>query len=277
VGDGVSAACISEPPPRCDPTADFGDPTLVPNINSSFNDSMSMAHDELTAYFSRDDGSSVMLTSTRASTTEEFSSPTIDTTLVAITSAAGTSSLPSSTADGLLVYFNRQISPDTPRMFVSARTTQVDVFDEGSPIFTRSGGGWSAAKAALFPAISSDGRALYWVDYYEFKLLASTRQYSHKSFSEPLVLSTFELFYRALAADELTLYYSSGLEASDILVSTRISKSDPFETGVLVPNVNSAEADAPLFLTSDGCLLYLRSNRPGGTGGSDIWVARRPR
>jgi hypothetical protein len=38
---------------------------------------------------------------------------------------------------------------------------------------------------------------------------------------------------------------------------------------------NSAADDWPVFLTADGCLLYLASSRPGGLGGMDIWVAQR--
>jgi hypothetical protein len=39
--------------------------------------------------------------------------------------------------------------------------------------------------------------------------------------------------------------------------------------------VNSAASEANAALSSDELSLYLTSNRPGGLGGTDIWVARR--
>jgi hypothetical protein len=89
-----------------------------------------------------------------------------------------------------------------------------------------------------------------------------------------------------LSLDRLTLFHapfsspgsSSPYEQfSDIMVSSRASPSDSFSPAVPVPNVNSPEQEWPLYLTEDGCQLYLASNRPGGVGGYDIWVARRPR
>jgi hypothetical protein len=271
VGDGVSAACTGEPPARCNPTAEFSEPVLVPNINSSFDDSMSMSRDELTVYIQR--VPIMLLASTRRSTAEEFPPPTIDPTLAAVISAEGTEYLPSLSADGRLLYFHRQISPGAPRMFVAARASQGDAFDEGSLIAI----GSYAPEAALGPAVASDGQVLYWNDYYDFTLRAAARTNSHRNFTEQRIASTMNVSGRAFSADELTLYYSRGLFAPDIYVTTRTSKTIPFETGVLVPNVNSTEEDQPLFLSTDGCLLYLASNRSGGLGGFDIWVTRRPR
>ena len=275
VGDGVSDACTSEPPARCDPMADFGEPTLVPNINSSFNEStFAMTADELTAYISRTDGySTALLVSNRRSTAEEFLSPTSDPNLVSVISAAGTEYALSPTSDGLLLYYHRQILPEAPRIFVSARTSREVPFDEGTHVFI----GSTAPEAVLGPATSLDGQTLYWIDYYDFTLRAATRFNTPRNFTEQTTLSTMNVSSRALSADEITLYYSWGLPMNDVFVSTRTSKAIPFEPGALVRNVNSADEDEPLLLTADGCLLYLGSNRPSGIGGNDIWVARRPR
>lgn len=274
VGDGVSAACTGEPPARCNPHADFGEPMLVANLSSSLDESwMSMTPDELTVYLMRvGNGSLITLMSARSSTTEALPPPTPGLTTAMITSAAGMESLPSPTADGLLVYYHRQVPGDEVRMFVSMRTARSDAFDEGSPVFV---GG--TAIAALNPVIASNGQTLYWLDYSQLALHASIRQYRHDSFGEPIAMTTFVLFHWALSADELTLYYSTGLSTADVYVSTRTSKAVPFEIGVPVSNVNSTEADMPQLLTADNCWLYLASRRSGGFGGSDIWVARRPR
>ena len=41
--------------------------------------------------------------------------------------------------------------------------------------------------------------------------------------------------------------------------------------------VNSAQGDEPGWISADGCRLYLYSNRPGGMGMQDIYVAKRPK
>ncbi|HUF27841.1 MAG TPA: hypothetical protein VMM18_12775 [Gemmatimonadaceae bacterium] len=48
--------------------------------------------------------------------------------------------------------------------------------------------------------------------------------------------------------------------------------SEPVNLG---PVVNSANVDIEVSISRDGLSLYLASNRPGGHGGFDIWVARR--
>ena len=42
------------------------------------------------------------------------------------------------------------------------------------------------------------------------------------------------------------------------------------------PTINTSSGDDPECFSSDGLELYLGSDRPGGYGGWDIWVARRP-
>ncbi len=43
----------------------------------------------------------------------------------------------------------------------------------------------------------------------------------------------------------------------------------------LGPNINSSSIDAGTNISADGCTLYFSSNRPGGRGGWDLWVATR--
>src|SRR5262245_29824168 len=43
----------------------------------------------------------------------------------------------------------------------------------------------------------------------------------------------------------------------------------------LGPTVNSASANGGPALSKDGLSLYFYSNRPGGLGGTDIWVSQR--
>ena len=85
-----------------------------------------------------------------------------------------------------------------------------------------------------------------------------------------------------LSADRLALYFSSdrplaGFGSYNIWVSTRSTPTGVFSEPIPVPNVNSNSSDEPSWISKDGCRLYVVSNRPGGAGGQDIYVATRPK
>ena len=84
-----------------------------------------------------------------------------------------------------------------------------------------------------------------------------------------------------VTGDGLTLYYSStapgGSGKWDIWVVTRATLSSPWGQPVnLGPTLNSAADDIDPTLSPDELSLYFSSNRPGGHGGYDLWVATRP-
>lgn len=69
-----------------------------------------------------------------------------------------------------------------------------------------------------------------------------------------------------LSADGRALYYSSAKDSGaasseDIWVATRASPNDAFSGAQRIDAVNSIEGDAPLYLSRDGCRLYLVSLR----------------
>lgn len=84
----------------------------------------------------------------------------------------------------------------------------------------------------------------------------------------------------ALSPDELSLYFVStrtgGLGGADIWVSRRASLDAPWGDPVnLGSNVNGPGLDAAPSVSLDGHLLFFSSDRPGGQGSNDIYVARR--
>lgn len=84
----------------------------------------------------------------------------------------------------------------------------------------------------------------------------------------------------ALSPDELSLYFVStrggGQGAADIWVSRRASLDSPWGDPVnLGPNINGPGIDASPVVSLDGHLLFFSSDRAGGRGQNDIYVARR--
>lgn len=92
--------------------------------------------------------------------------------------------------------------------------------------------------------------------------------------------STFNDAGPALSKDGLSLYFSSnrpgGMGLNDIWVSQRASREDPWGEPVnLGPTVNTSfNDDAPSF-SRDGHFIYFNSDRPGGFGLRDVWIAER--
>src|SRR6266576_1729405 len=84
----------------------------------------------------------------------------------------------------------------------------------------------------------------------------------------------------ALSPDELSLYFVStragGVGGADIWVSRRASPDAPWGDPVnLGPNVNGPGIDASPAVSVDGHLLFFSSDRSGGHGSNDLYVARR--
>lgn len=84
----------------------------------------------------------------------------------------------------------------------------------------------------------------------------------------------------SISRDGLSLYFASnrpgGGGGFDIWVSQRASLSDPWGPPQnLGPTINTAAREQAPSLTLDGHRLYFFSDRPGGLGGTDLYVARR--
>ena len=83
-----------------------------------------------------------------------------------------------------------------------------------------------------------------------------------------------------MPADGLSLYFASsragGSGGYDVWVMTRSKISDPWGAPVnLGPTVNTLSDDYSLSISADSLSLYFVSNRPGGSGGYDIWITTR--
>ena len=95
-----------------------------------------------------------------------------------------------------------------------------------------------------------------------------------------VVNSTANDQHPALSKDGLSLYFTSdrpgGFGGLDLWVSQREDEEAPWGMPVnLGATVNSSGLDFAPALSPDGHDLYFNSDRPGGFGGSDIYVASR--
>ena len=108
--------------PRCSPSGAWGTPVLLANVNSPLGVwSLTMTSDELTGFFTASDNGAdyVLKMATRASPDGDFSSLTAAPTLGTITSATGMESYPTTSGDGLLLYFVRA----NPVLYLASRRT----------------------------------------------------------------------------------------------------------------------------------------------------------
>lgn len=102
--------------------------------------------------------------------------------------------------------------------------------------------------------------------------------------SEPVNLTPLNTAFNDrqafLSNDELTIYLSSdrpnGFGSLDMWMSERASLESEWRTPVnLGPPINTAAPDFAPNLSADGHLLFFASARPGGQGGTDIWMSWR--
>ncbi|TMQ03743.1 MAG: hypothetical protein E6J91_45860 [Deltaproteobacteria bacterium] len=273
--DGSTTGADAPSNLRCDPGKPFGTPIVLSALSSSFDEvTFALSGDELTAFLGRvtaGNPGTMLSTATRGSAVQAFGAPTVSPMVAAINSADGAEYSPSATNDALVLYFHRQTSDGNIGVYAALRADAQSNFDGGSLVNV----GGSGLTSALAPVISADGQTLYWLDFQNFQLHSARRQNTPLVFGPAMVASTIPVYNPVLSRDELTLYYANGF-AIDVLVSTRLSKNEAFGTGVPAANVNSSDNDAPVYLTTDGCVLYLSSKRSGGSGGYDFWEARRP-
>ena len=96
----------------------------------------------------------------------------------------------------------------------------------------------------------------------------------------PAINTTFADAGAAVSKNELSLYFHSerpgGSGSTDIWVSQRERRGDPWGTPVnLGTVVNTPSTEAVAALSRDEHWLFFTSDRTGGLGATDIWVAYR--
>jgi Tol biopolymer transport system component len=94
-----------------------------------------------------------------------------------------------------------------------------------------------------------------------------------------VVNSPFSDQQPAISPDGLSLYFVSnrpgGTGGLDLWLAQRDSLEDPWQAPVPLTTLNTAGSETTPAFARGGHLLFFSSNKPGGCGSTDIWVAFR--
>ena len=187
---------------------------------------------------------------------------------------------PKLSSDGLHLYFAVTVPGFAEQLGVATRPDRSSPFGLGQSLPAPINGMGEGT-----PYLSLDRRSLY---FYSSRsggagnrdLYVATRSDDSDNFGNVTALSSLnsaDLDYQPwLSPDELTIYFASGPASSnDIFRAVRGSTRDDFGPPQLVDELNSTSDEGGLTLSTDGLELILTSNRPGGLGGRDLYIATR--
>jgi hypothetical protein len=295
----VVSGCGEDPPPidatvdaapRCNTTKQFGEPELLASLNTEFDEfSPRLFPDELGVVFSRRSaaGNFDLWTATRASREEAFGEPSLMTTVNSVNSDMW----PSQSADGLTLIFDAdRTTPNTFRIWMSTRASVTAPF--GPPalrpeLMNNEFHGILANDRALYFASTArpgEGRADIW------RADVSTTN----TIGTPIALvggvnTEEEELAPALTPDEKTIVFRRSTTTPavppateptveyDVYTASRSTPQDGFGPSskvdtLALPNV----VETPGWVSPDNCALYGFTNAPGGPGGTNLYVAKRP-
>ena len=264
--DGPDAAAVV-----CVPGAPFGTPVPIGELNTtSLDGTLRLAPDELSGYFwSRRTGLSRIYHASRTALDQPFT-----VTLVAGLNTTGNDLDPTLASDNSILVFRHNLPGD--ELWTARR---VDAVTFASPLVMTN---LNLPSVEAQPYLQEGGPGLVFQSDRNggnFDLWISTR--AGNTFGTPIRMLELDAGASAegdpvLSSDGLTIYFRSdrpaGLGGFDIYVATRASTAVDFDPPALVPNVSSAADDGPSYISSNGCRLYLSSDR---TGNNDIYVATR--
>jgi Tol biopolymer transport system component len=189
---------------------------------------------------------------------------------------------PSISADGLSLYFvsDRTGGSGGGDILVATRPSTSLPFTKPQNL----GSAVNSAANEGAPSISADGLELFFDRAPDGHIFVATRSSVSEPFGKPtsLNLATTQCCdgFPAISGDGLELYFCSnrpgGSGGDDIWVAKRASRSQPFgRPSNLGTATNGSVGDCEPSISKDGLVLFFASDRLGGSGGLDIWVATR--
>jgi hypothetical protein len=255
----------------CDPTAPFGAPVPIAELNTMVADgTLRLEPDERSGYFwsARETGNNDIFLAMRATVNDPWQVSPVQ----GLNTAANELD-PAFTSTDTMFVFRRSAGGND--LFMAIRTAP-GTFDPPTAIASL-----NSSSDDVQPFLQPNGDELIFSSTRTGNgdLYRSVR--SGTNFSAPSrILELADLATEegdpVLSADGLTLFFRSdraaGFGSFNIFVATRSTTADEFGAPVLVDNVNSDGEDGPSWISLDGCRLYLSSDRAGS---NDLYVATR--
>jgi Tol biopolymer transport system component len=263
----------------------FSTPVLVAGVSTSDSEfSPALTADELQLFFHGSSragtlGSDDIYRATRPSLDQPFDSGSV----VLELSTSGAEGAPDLTPDGLTVYFSsgRSGGVGSNDIWVAKRP------DLDSPFAGLTNvSGVNSSDSETGPAISSDELELYFSSRRPggpgtVNVWVATRASRAESFGTPVLFAVANIGESqgssTISEDGLTLIFGSTPPGgrNELYMTTRPDRSSSFSAASLVTELNSDSADYAPDLVANGTRIYFTSNRDGGAGNDDIYVASR--
>jgi len=284
------------PGPSAQHFSDWSEPVnLGPVVNSSFADQApEVSKDGLSLYFQSERpgfGAQDLWVSQRNSEDDPWGPPV---NLGPVINSAAFESRPSLSRDGHWLFFSSTrpggFAPGLD-LWASYRDHVHDDFDWQTPVHLGPGvnlAGSSEIEASYIENEDGGAPLLFFVsnrpggigafDIYVSELLANGAWGA--ATLVPELSSTLPDQAVSVRFDGLEAFIVIGVPplpgGFDLWVSTRETVFDTWSAPInLGPVVNSLSADASPHIASDRQTLYFESNRPGGSGGPDLWMTTR--
>jgi hypothetical protein len=188
---------------------------------------------------------------------------------------------PSTTADELSLVFWRKAANDLPSEILEATRTSIDA-PFGNAV--SAGAAVNVGGVSTHPYVSPDGLSLLFSKSDNGGMYQATRASRNEPFGSVTSLGDLlpgqPAHQPSPSADGLTLFFTAwdtAGEQNDIYQATRASLTSPWGNVVkLGAEINTVGYhDAMPSISSDGLRLLFNSNRPGGFGKYDLYVATR--
>lgn len=271
-------------PSPCNLSAPFGTPTAVAGVNSNSTDEWGwISADGKTIYFDSvaSGGSDYNLYyATRAATTDPFS----NVQLLGVGNSTDAENRGVLRGDDKELFFQRTVPQASTKIYRALRVNVSDSFDTPSPPLNINDA--SAAVVDANPWISADGLTLYMTSTRNgtYDIFKATRTVITGDFGTPVAVgelnSTAVDDAPVLSADGLEIFFASNrpnANRNDIWHATRSSTNDGFGAPSKVAELSGdTTEDYPNWISPDRCTILFTSDRTGGNGGYDIWMAKRP-
>jgi hypothetical protein len=257
-------------------TKPFGAPVPVGGVNTSSGEGGAwLSTDQLTIYFARNDADPNLYSATRVQPTEAFSNVAPLTEINTTKHEAR----PTLTADGLTMFMEVAAIGSPLDIEVSTRASTAASFSAHTPVAVIN------AANDNNPWISDDGLLMYFSSDRAglSDIFRTTRASTSSPFNTPMPVGELNTAHREYipvpSKDGLEIFFGrDGTSTNlDIFHATRSTLNDGFGMPTLISELsNPTSNDYPTWVSPDRCQLMFASNREGGSGDHDIWIATRP-